>query len=62
MDSGILVSERMEAHVKRRDLADTRQGTKITKFISMGARRNISKIQTELEPMVRNKIRLLTHC
>jgi hypothetical protein len=52
----------MDDYGKRRDLVDTGQGTKITRFISMGARRNIFKIQTELEPMVRNEIHSLTHC
>lgn len=62
MDLGILVSEMMGVHGERRDLADTRQGTKIIRFISMGARRIISRIQTEMEPMVRCEIHVPTHC
>ena len=46
---------------KRRDLPDTRQGTKITRFILMGARKIIFKTQTELELMVSCGILVPTH-
>jgi hypothetical protein len=62
MDLGILVSEMMEDHEKRRDLADTRQGTKTIRFISMGARRIRFGIQTEMESMVRCEIHVPIHC
>jgi hypothetical protein len=61
MDLGILVSE-MEDDGKRRDLADTRQDTKIIRFISMGARRIRFRIQTEMESMVRCEVHVPTHC
>jgi len=51
----------MEDHGKRRGLADTGQGTKITKYILTGARRIIFKIQTELELMVSCEILVPTH-
>ena len=51
----------MEDYGRRRDLADTGQGTKITRFILMGARRIIFKIQTELELMVSCEILVPTH-